>query len=418
MSCHPIYWVALQQALGIPSRKVHSLMEVFGSPEAVFQATNEQLLAVPGLTRREGAKILAKPYARAKEIWNQCKADGIGILTPDDDAFPDRLRNIPDMPCVLYYKGTLPAVDQLPVISIVGTRKPSRYGEIVAGRMASVVAVAGMTVVSGGAVGIDSVAHKAALSVGGTTIAVLGCGISYPYLMEQQPMRDEIAKQGAVISEYPPKSPATRYTFPARNRLIAALSLGTVVVEAGDRGGSLITADFALEQGKDVFALPGNVMSPNYKGSNRLISDGATAVFSGLDILNYYAYEYATHLNMDAAHRLHTHHLAEIVVVDQGEPEEQPAQKKTKSREKPVKSAQKQTVTKKIHREAGKCLSEPARRVYNMILDADSITLSDIIDGVDLPSHQVLRELTNLELEGLIEKDPAGHYTTVPIVEE
>ncbi len=412
---HPLYWVALQAALGIPCRKLSGLLAVFGNPEAVFEATKEQLISCGLLKPNQIQAILDKPYARAKEIYYDCKAGGIDIYTPEHPLYPNRLRNMVDMPCVLYGKGTLPKIDGKPVISIVGSRKPTKYGKIVAGRIASVLGVAGAVVVSGGALGIDSVAHEGAMEVGGTTVAVLGCGISAPYLSSNRKLREDIVTHGCLLSEYPPKEPATRFTFPIRNRLIAALSVGTVVVEAGAKSGSLITADCALEQGKDVFVVPGSVLSPGFEGSHTLISNGATAVFGGLDVLKTYERQFYGDLNMEAAGELHAKHLQERLVVENGQLPAYCApaqQKKEENREeKREKKSNSSLSHKKIKPDAGKDLSEPALRVYNIISDAKTILLADIIAGAGLPPHQVLRELTALEVEGLVEKGPAGQYT-------
>ena len=409
---HPLYWVALQTALGIPCRKLSAILSVFGTPEGVFEATREQLKQSGVLTKKQIEHILAKPYQKAKEIYYDCKQGGIDIYTPEHPLYPNGLRHIEDMPCVLYGKGTLPKMDAKPVFGIVGSRKPTEYGKLVAGRIAQVLAVAGATVVSGGALGIDSVAHQGALSVGGCTVAVLGCGISDPYLSTNRKLREEIARHGCLLSEYPPKEPATRYSFPARNRLIAALSVGVVVVEAGAKSGSLITADFAMEQGKDVFAVPGSVMSPGFAGSNALISNGATAVFGGLDVLKPYSREFATDLDMNRAETLHQKQLRERIIVENGQLPAYCHPKQEENREEGEENPPKSSLShKKTPNDAGKDLPELTKRVYNIILDAKTILLADIIEAAALPPHLVLRELTALEVEGLVEKGPAGQYT-------
>lgn len=408
---HPLYWIALQLALGIPSRKLKALLDFFGTAEAVFNAPDAKLRLCPVLTERERRRILEKPYQAARKIWDACVACGIFVLTPEHPGYPESLWNIPDMPCVLYGKGCLPPLNRIPAISIVGTRKPTVYGEIVCRRMASVLAAAGMTVISGGALGLDAVAHKAAMETGGQTVAVLGSGIESSYLRAHRPLREEIARHGALLSEYPPHAPATRYTFPARNRLIAALSLGTVVVEAGEKSGSLITADYALEQGKDVFALPGSIMSPNYKGSNRLISDGAIPVFSGLDVLDYYKNEYCGVLQMNRAEQLHRSHLEEMVVI------QEPCDPRTQ--EKPPCQPKKTPVAvKKQPPRDTKDLPEGVRLVYNTILDTEGVALEDLVERMGKTPAEILRALTKLEMRGWIEKDPTGCYKIVNSMEE
>lgn len=409
---HPLYWVALQAALGPACRKVSALLSVFATPEGVFEATQQELKQSGVLTPKQIENILAKPYEKAKEIYYDCKQAGISIYTPDHPLYPNRLRHIEDMPCVLYGKGTLPKLDDKPVFGVVGSRKPTSYGALVARRIAQVLGVSGAVVVSGGALGIDSVAHAGAIEVGGTTIGVLGCGLLDPYLSSNRNLRKSIEENGCLLTEYPPREPATRYTFPARNRLISALSLGIVVVEAGKKSGSLITADFAAEQGKDVFAVPGSIMSPNFEGSNALITNGAVSVFGGLDVLKYYERDYAADLDMKQAAALHQKQLKERLVVENGQLPDYCHPVSEEKREEPKENPPKISSShKKIPQDAGKHLSEPALRVYNTILDAKTILLTDIIAAANLPPHQVLRELTALEVEGLIEKGPAGMYS-------
>jgi len=407
---HPLYWVALQLALGIPSRKLTVLTDFFGDAEGVFEADEAELKRCPTLTKREIADILKRPFVQARKIWDECQASGIRILTPEDGLYPDSLRNIPDMPCVLYVKGDLPRFDRAPAISVVGTRKPTVYGKMVCRRIASVLAAAGVTVISGGALGIDSCSHVAAIEAKGKTVAVLGCGINSSYLRSNGALRDLISQNGALLSEYPPRTPASRYTFPTRNRLIAALSLGTVIIEAGEKSGSLITADQALEQGKDVFVVPGSVMSPAFHGSNRLIADGATAVFSGLDILEAYKHDYFGSLQMNKAIALHKEHLKEQVVYV--EPMTTLAEKPAKT----VKSAPKKE--KNTPRPIGKDLSETAGLVYNTLLDADRLGLADLLARTGIDAPRMMRELTKLELDGCVTKDPDGCYHIVNSIEE
>ncbi len=409
---HPLYWVALQTALGVPCRKISAILSVFGSPEAVFEASESQLKESGVFTKKQRDAILAKPYEKAKEIYYDCKRAGIDIYTPEHPLYPNGFRHIEDMPCVLYGKGTLPAMDSKPVIGIVGSRKATHYGKLVAYRIAQVVAVAGAVVVSGGALGIDSAAHKGAIDVGGTTVAVLGCGLLDPYLPSNRALRKAVAQNGCLLTEYPPREPATRYSFPARNRLIAALSKGLTVVEAGGHSGSLITAEFALEQGKDVFVVPGSVMSAGFEGSNRLVSNGATPVFGGLDILKQYEREYAADLDMNQARKLHEKQLRERLITENQQLPEYCYEQQEKNREDSCKNNVESSVShKKNPADAGKHLSEQACRVYNTILDAKTIPLAEIIAAVNMPPHVVLRELTALEVEGFIEKGPAGVYT-------
>ncbi|HWQ61793.1 MAG TPA: DNA-processing protein DprA [Negativicutes bacterium] len=211
---------------------------------------------------------------------------GIGVVCAADEAYPARLRRIFDPPAVLYYRGRLPRDEQL--IAIVGARKASAYGRNAAAMLAAGLAEAGVGVVSGAARGIDSAAHTGALDGGGYTVAVLGCGVDVTYPPENGRLLDRIAEQGMILSEYWPGTSPQANFFPVRNRIISGLARGVVVVEAAVRSGSLITADWALEQGRDVFAVPGSIFSGTSSGTNRLVKQGAKPVTTAADILEEY----------------------------------------------------------------------------------------------------------------------------------
>jgi len=209
---------------------------------------------------------------------------GIKVLTWDSEEYPINLRNIHDPPPVLYIKGELLPEDDW-AVAVVGTRRASVYGKEAARRLSTDLAQNGVTVVSGLAAGIDAIAHQAALDAGGRTLAVLGSSVDIIYPEQNLRLAQQVQEQGALISEYPLGTPPERSNFPPRNRIISGLSLGTVVVEAGARSGALITADFGLEQGREVFAVPGSIFQRSCEGTNRLIQDGAKPVLSVNDIL-------------------------------------------------------------------------------------------------------------------------------------
>ena len=252
-----IYGVWLQQVLGAGSRKAPALLEYFGSCREIYEA-DEQELRLSGIVgEKDISRFIDTPLDESEEIIEACERLGYDIKTPDDAEYPDRLRNIPDYPTALYISGSLPDIDNEVCIAIVGTRRASRYGYTTANEIAKDLAACGAIVVSGCARGIDTAAHQGALLSGGKTLAVLGCGINTRYNVENEGLRKVISTSGALISEYPPGSPPLNYHFPVRNRIISALSLGVLVVEAGVRSGSLITANLALEMGKELFALLG-----------------------------------------------------------------------------------------------------------------------------------------------------------------
>jgi DNA processing protein len=279
------WWIALHLVPGVGRITFKKLVGYFGHPRHAMQATAGQLTRVAGIGPKIAQAISGFPAARAVEReLRAANAAGCLIVTQDDEGYPSLLKTIEDPPPVLYVKGDL-GEPTAPGVAVVGSRRPSTYGKVVAEQLARGLAACGVTVVSGLARGIDSVAHVNSLESGGRTIAILGCGLSYMYPPENHRMAERISQQGAVVSEFPMTTKPDRLNFPLRNRTISGLSLGTVVVEAGERSGALITAQWALEQGREVFAVPGNVTAPTSRGTNRLIKMGAKLVEDVNDIL-------------------------------------------------------------------------------------------------------------------------------------
>lgn len=287
-----VYWIWLSEALGQGEKTLELASYYNWNAEEIYNASVRDIFALGIYTLGKVKKFKAYPLEKAEKSYNDAASAGMKIVTPQSDLFPEPLKRIDNCPLVLYVYGDETVLKNELSVSVVGAREASNYGCAVAKALSSALASKGFTIVSGGARGIDSEAHFGAMEEGGKTVCVLGCGLNTNYLMELQPMRDKIALNGAVISEYPPKTPASRTTFPIRNRIISALTLGTIVVEAGERSGSLITARLALEQGKDVFAVPGDLVHSSFLGTNKLIRDGAIAVFSPNDILEEYYSEY------------------------------------------------------------------------------------------------------------------------------
>ena len=270
---------------GVGPRIRRALVERFGSPEAVLAAAPSQLRDVPGV----GPKLAGKIAAAHREIDADaqlalCRQHQIAILRQSDADYPRALGEIHDPPSVLFVRGRLQPADAL-AIAIVGTRHATSYGLRQAERLAGSLSRAGLTIVSGLARGIDAAAHRGALGAGGRTLAVLASGVLCVYPPEHGPLADQVLAQGALLSEAPPRSSPHAGTFPQRNRVISGLSLGVIVVEAGDRSGALITARHAMEQGRVVFAVPGRVDDRTVRGCHRLIRDGAKLVETADDVL-------------------------------------------------------------------------------------------------------------------------------------
>ena len=279
------HWVWLSTVSWLTPGAVSSLLETFGSPLEVYNASESALSAVPGLSAAALSALLSKDMAEAEAVIADCARLGVTIVTRQDAAYPERLAAISDPPAVLYVKGKLPPLDGCPAIAVVGTRNASAYGLSAAKRLAFDLASAGVIVVSGMALGCDAAAHSGAIEAGKPTVAVLGCGPDVCYPSENHALFNDIPRTGAIVSEYPPGTKPNAMHFPVRNRIISGLSNGVLVAEADADSGALITAGHALEQGREVYAVPGNIDSPLSAGTNALIKQGARLVTCSADIL-------------------------------------------------------------------------------------------------------------------------------------
>ena len=279
------YYLGFNLVNGIGPARLDRLIAYFGSLEEAWNGHTGDL-ALAGLDGRSIDALLEVRRTRDLEAeYERVVAAGVRIISRDDPAYPALLRGIPASPPLLYVRGTLTENDRW-ALAVVGTRNCSNYGRDAARKLVSDLAAAGVTIVSGLALGIDAVAHEAALAAGGRTLAVLGSGVDQIYPATNRRLGEALLHQGAIISEYPLGTIPVAANFPARNRIISGLALGVLVVEAGVRSGALITVEFALEQGRDVFAVPGSIFSPRSEGTHRLIRDGATIVTRAEDVLD------------------------------------------------------------------------------------------------------------------------------------
>jgi len=357
-------WLALRAADGVGPVLFRRLLERFETPARVFSASPGQLADVRGMTPQI-VSSLADPACRrfAEEECRKIENVGIRLLSFLDADYPRRLFEIGDPPPLLYLRGTLPAWD--PALAVVGSRRATREGLKVAERLSAEIAAAGITVVSGLARGIDSAAHRGALAGGGVTVAVLGCGVDVAYPPENRDLADQIARTGCIISEFPMGTQPLAEHFPRRNRIISGLSHGVLVVEAVEKSGSLITASYALDQGREVMAVPGPISSPANRGSNRLIKQGAQLVDCVEDILE------ATRL---AGHRQHP------------------------SLFDPVPTAPRSTLTP---REAA---------VYELVAQGPR-HLDEITQALELTPGEVSAMVLGLELKGMLQQLPGSYYS-------
>lgn len=385
-----IYWIWLQEALGYGSSKILTIKRLYDKIEDFYNSSERDYKFCGCFTPKELQKLSNKDISKAIEIKNKCLVNGYKIITYDSKEYPKRLKYIDNPPCVLYVWGDLDGLDETFSIAIVGTRSATSYGLKNSYEISYNLARCGTVIVSGGALGIDSSSHRGALKAEGKTICVLGCGIDYKYLQGNDTLRSDISKNGAVISEYPPGTPPISRNFPMRNRLISGLSLGVVVIEAGEKSGSLITADIALEQNREVFALMGSVYNSKSTGTNYIIKNGlATAITSFKDIFKEFGSDYIR--DMLKYNNVVVNDIQDYKVKDNSIIVENTIQNKTTDNNNMIKD---ETDLSDF--------SDEAKKVYEYITKAESIHIDDIKSKSGLPINVVLQCLTELELLGMI----------------
>jgi DNA processing protein len=287
-----VFWMGFNLVKGIGAVRFQNLINFFGSLEVAWQAPVDALASAGLSLKTIENLVLVRKSKDLQKIWDRLSSQGIQVLTWQDAEYPPVLKEIDQPPPVLYLRGSFEPEDGW-AVAIVGTRRITPYGRQVADELAAYLAHHGLTVVSGLARGVDAVAHEAALKAGGRTIAVLGSGVDVIYPPENRHLAEQIIKQGAIISDYAPGTQPEGVNFPPRNRIISGLARATVVVEAGDKSGALITATFAAEQGREVLAVPGTIHAPQSKGANRLIQQGARPLLVMQDVLEAIDFEHA-----------------------------------------------------------------------------------------------------------------------------
>ena len=397
------YWVWLSEVKGLTNRSKLLLLDHFGTPENVYYADEDEYRLVPGIELRQTALLAEKSTEQADRILGACSRLGLRLLTMQDADYPLRLRSIFEPPVLVYVKGNLPVIDEEVTLAMVGTRKATPYGVEAAEKIAYGLCKQGAIVISGAAAGIDSASHRGALRAGGKTVAVLGCGVDVVYPAGNEWLYRDIAASGALVSEYPPGSAAEAWHFPARNRIISGLSLGTIVVEAPEKSGALITAGTALEQGRDVFAVPGPIDAPMSRGCNRLVADGAAALITdSWDVLREYEAMYP--------HKILGERVELPRTLGYQAREEQSHAKKEEAAETPA--LPRLDLAKN---DAG--LTDDQMTILRA-LKGGAMQVDDIIEQTDLPTRRVLSALTMLELEGFVEQGGGKHFSLQVILEE
>lgn len=381
------YWLWLTELPGLKNQTRLALLRHFPTPEDVYYADPEEVLLTEGITREQAKLLEDKDCSGADRILADCQQLDLDLLTIQDAGYPNRLRNIYDPPCLLYVRGRLPAFDDEASIAVVGTRDCTPYGVSCAEKLGYGLAAGGAVVVSGLARGVDSAALRGALRAGGTVTAVLGNGLDVVYPPENQYLYEDVAAAGALISEYPPGTPPEAKHFPVRNRIMSGLCLGTLVVEAPARSGALITAGTALEQGRDVFAVPGPIDAPASVGCNRLIRDGAGLVSDAWDILGEYEPRFPDKLRREGAR-------------------ETPAvlgyQARQKTEPKPVPPSVSLSHNDYSLTDDQICLLRA--------LTEEPMLVDDLIELTDIPTRRVLSALTVLEIEHLVTQHSGKRY--------
>jgi DNA processing protein len=278
------YWVAFNLVRGIGAVRLQGLIDHFGDAASAWKGEAEELRSAGLSTKVVERLVEMRGSLDLEKLWERILAQGIQVITWQDEGYPHRLKEIDQPPPVLYARGQMLPEDDF-AVAIVGTRRITPYGRQVTEELAAYLAGNGITVVSGLARGVDAVAHMAALHAGGRTLAVLGCGVDRIYPPENRPLAEQMIEHGAILSDYPVGTAPEATNFPPRNRIISGLSLAVVVIEAGETSGALITAEFAAEQGREVFAVPGSILAPQSKGTNKLIQTGALPLLTPQDLL-------------------------------------------------------------------------------------------------------------------------------------
>ncbi|MBS3750858.1 MAG: DNA-processing protein DprA [Anaerolineales bacterium] len=354
------YWVGFNIVKGIGPVRLQSLMDVFGDIRTAWEAAPSQLRGA-GLSEKLSLRVRdVRQGVDLDQLMSRIQREGITILTWRQDGYPDSLRDIPQSPPVLYTKGEWKERDRR-AVAVVGTRRYTSYGRQAAEELTRALAHQGITVVSGLARGIDGIAHRTALDSGGRTIAVLGSGVDRIYPPEHRTLAKEIESQGLVLSDYPLGTPPEGQNFPPRNRIISGLARAVVVIEAGGRSGALITAKYAADQGREVFAVPGSIFSPACKGTNALIKQGAHPLLQSRDVMD----------------------VMEFSQIPESE-----------------------TVQSELP-------SNPTEAKLFQVLGLEPLHVDDICNRVEMPVEKVTSTLAVMEVKGLVRKTGAMQYMAV-----
>jgi DNA processing protein len=401
------YWLWLTGRTGASPMRLGQLLERFGTPERVYFADAGEYALQEALSPALRQSLEDKSLDGAEKQLEQCEELGISLLTIQDAHYPDCLKNIPDPPVVLYYKGKLPDFDRELTVGVVGARACTPYGQTMAARLGLELTRAGAVLISGIAQGVDSHAIRGALAGGGTVVSVLGCGIDVRYPRESRFLYDDVAAAGALISEYPPGTPAVGGHFPVRNRILSGLSDGVVAVEARERSGTLVTMNLALEQNRDTFAVPGPADAPMSAGTNRLIQEGcAKLVTCAADILTEYQGRRPLRRPSPMDPQEQKQRLEAAV---SSAPEKEEGEKKEVDKRK-----NRAYIDWKSAREL---FTDDERDILLALGEREKLA-DEIIEATQIPARRVLSALTVLQVRGYVEERRGKRFAATALLRE
>lgn len=399
------YWLWLANLPRLSLRMKLTLLEHFGEPDRIYYGEQGEYFLVEGMTRSMAACLADKSLRTADRILGDCDRLGLRILTIRDTEYPERLQNIDDPPLLLYVQGRMPLFDEEAAIAMVGTRKASPYAIAQGERLAFQMAGLGALIVSGLAAGGDAAAHRGALRAGGRTAAVIGGGHDIIYPKENLRLYEDIGVQGVILSEYPPGTEHLGCHFPVRNRIISGLSLGVVVTEAPARSGALITANRALDQGRELFIVPGQVDDWHCAGSNRLLAECGFPVQDGWDVLSHFAARFPQKIRPLRAREPRRFG---------GEQSRKPEETVTETEEPPPPSAPDRRV---LNLASDHRLTDDQLRIVRA-LRGGTLQVDELIELTQIPARRVLSALTVLEIDQIVNQEPGKRFSLAVTVQD
>ncbi len=387
------YWIWFTSCFGMNGR-VWDVVSKFESVKDAYLALNDRSIAEKILTQKELHNISSTSLEHAKVIVNDCFDKDIGIISFDDNNYPSSLKSVYNPPCHLFYKGDISCLEENVVLSVVGARRPSEYSIAVTSALVKNLVSYGIAIASGFAKGIDITSHLSCISAGGKTAAILGCGINYDYPADNIVHRDTIINNGVMISEYYPNAAPSALSFPQRNRILSGLSLGTIVIEAGEKSGSLVTANLALSQGKDIFCIPPhNIFDKRYSGNIGLLRDGAIPIFGIRDILYEYYENYS--------HKLTEKKMASVMITEFTQNNDDTNNI----------AAEHENIQANDYAHDFSSLSEEETAIAEILSKSTEPVIADDIAAIlSMEISDVLALLTDLEIEGIAENCGGQSY--------